>query len=178
MTFITTLTANAYPIGVLIVIIFLLWMFVIKPISRRRKKNKVQPQEIVVTPQDNNLNAILKNYIVEARKQKYSEEDIIKTFKEKGYTQQMINSAFGLKQLPELPQLPTPQLSTIARMGQGFKVMGSKIANSNYVQGIQAEQQTARADDFIPTEFSVKKKQERESDAFSTDFSKLTKVEI
>ena len=53
--------------------------------------------------------------------------------------------------------------------------MMDKIKSSDYVQGIQAEQETAKTTDMMPKELL---NDEKEEDTFSTDFSKLTKVDI
>ena len=86
------------------------------------------------------------------------------------------------------------------RIGRGFKVMYMKIVNSNYVQNIKAEQETANPNEFLPTELmqsepvpneelpdkQVKKngngkkqrQEEKKEDEFTTDFSNLTKVDL
>lgn len=66
--------------------------------------------------------------------------------------------------------------TTTKRIGRGFGVMMDKIRNSDYVKGVQAEQETAKSDDMLPKGIFVQDKEPE--DNFSTDLSKLTKVDF
>lgn len=63
----------------------------------------------------------------------------------------------------------------VKRMSRGLKVMYDKIAESDYVKGMQEEQANAKFDDMMPKEFMNEEKQE---DVFSMDLSKITKTDI
>jgi hypothetical protein len=66
--------------------------------------------------------------------------------------------------------------TAVKRMARGFKVMGLKIKESSIVKGLQEEQETATAQDFLPPELTAvnkKSKDKKQSNPFATDLSKL-----
>jgi hypothetical protein len=65
--------------------------------------------------------------------------------------------------------------SSIKRTWRGLKIIYKKICDSNYVKGMQEEERNTNWQDAMPKSLSGNDKQE---DVFSTDFSKLGKVNI
>jgi hypothetical protein len=66
--------------------------------------------------------------------------------------------------------------TTPSRIGRGFGVMMDKLKNSDYVKGMQEERESAKVTDMMPRELMGN--QEESEDVWSTDFSKLKKVDI
>ena len=68
-----------------------------------------------------------------------------------------------------------------SRISRGFGVMMDKVKESDYVKGIQKEQETASADDMMPKELMQEEsqtKKKEEPNPFATDISNLHKVEL
>lgn len=141
--FLAFISAHTLLFGIVIVVIWAIFWFIIKPRFTKKKSDEVMPPVIptIVQSLQKQVDPSIQSHVT-VEPQSTSQNSVEKD-------------------------------TTFKRMKRGFGVMREKVVNSNYAQNLQAEQKTGGSwKDNLPPEI-FQAEQDDSADAFATDFSQF-----